>query len=58
MDMVMTCTGTEPSTSDLHMEAVSPTSMKQTMKMTSGRGAGTSVTITGKWLSADCGDIK
>ena len=35
-----------------------PTAMKMTAKQTSGRGAPASVTMTGKWLSDNCGDVK
>ena len=58
IDLNQVCTGAAPSTSEIHVEAPTPTSMKTTMKPTSGRGAGMTVTMTSKWLQTDCGDIK
>ena len=61
VDMVQTCTGANPSTNEMHVEATSPTTMKMTAKQTSGRNGGggpITVTMNGKWLQADCGDVK
>ena len=58
MDLKQVCTGTNPSTSDIHVDAPSQTDMKMTMKPTSGRGAGMTITMASKWLQADCGEIK
>lgn len=59
VDMTQACTGTNPSTNEIHVEATSPTKVKITGKQTSGqRGAPVTFTINGKWLSADCGDVK
>jgi hypothetical protein len=56
--MTQTCTGANASVSEVHIEATSPTAMKMTAKQTSGRGAPASVTMTGKWVSDNCGDVK
>ena len=53
-DMIQTCTGVAEGTREMHVEAPSPTSMKMVAKSTAGRGAGMTVTLTGKWLSDKC----
>jgi hypothetical protein len=58
LDVTQVCTGTQATTSDMHIEALSPTSIKIVNKMTSGRGGPMTATINGKWIGADCGDVK
>lgn len=63
MDYIETCTGTPATTSEMHLEASSPTSIKLTGKTTTttrGRGQPevNTVTITGKWVAEACGDVK
>lgn len=65
LDMTQNCTIEQPpgqTHSEIHVEAPSQTSLKITGNLTStaiGRGSQTmSVSATGKWLSADCGDVK
>jgi Spy/CpxP family protein refolding chaperone len=53
-EMIQTCTGAAEGTREIHVEAPSPTSMKMVAKATAGRGEGTTVTMTGKWLSDKC----
>jgi hypothetical protein len=53
-DMIQTCTGAAEGTREMHVEAPSPTSMKMVAKSTAGRGAGMTLTMTGKWLSDKC----
>ena len=63
MDYTEVCTGTPATTSEMHLEASSPTSIRMTGKTTTttrGRGQPevTSITITGKWVADACGDVK
>ena len=66
LDYVETCTGVQNTTTEMHVEASSPTSMKMTGTTTTspargrGRGEGQSstVTITGTWVADACGDVK
>lgn len=58
VDLTQTCTGMAEGTREAHIEAPTPTAMKMVSKSTSGRGAGTTVTITGRWLNASCGTVK
>lgn len=61
MDYTEVCTGTPATTSEMHLEASSPTSIRMTGKTTtSGRGQPevTTVTVTGKWVADACGDVK
>ena len=58
VEMTQTCSGPAAGTREARMEAPTPTSMKMVSKSTSGRGAGTTVNMDGKWLGADCGDTK
>jgi hypothetical protein len=59
LDITETCTSsTQPpdvTTSVLHVEAPSPTSVKITAQQT---GQPMIVNMTGKWVAAECGDIK
>jgi hypothetical protein len=60
MDYTEVCTGTPATTSEMHMEASSPTSIRMTGKTTTTRGQPevTTLTITGKWVADACGDVK
>ncbi len=58
IEMTQTCSGSAAGTRDARVEAPTPTTMKLVSKATSGRGAGTTVNMSGKWLGADCGDVK
>jgi len=62
MDSTVVCTGAQPMTAQMHIDAVSSTEYKGIMKAkaTGGRGGEMDLTIdmSGKWLGADCGDVK
>ena len=58
MDITQVCTGAMAGTRESHVEAPTPTSVKMLSKGTSGRGAGMTIAMTGKWLGADCGNEK
>jgi hypothetical protein len=63
MDYTEVCTGTPATTSEMHLEALSPENIRMTGKTTTtsgGRGQSevTTVTITGKWVADSCGDVK
>ena len=52
-DIVMTCGGNDPRTQTMHFEALSRESVRGTIKSTGGDGT-TEMTITGRWLAAEC----
>ena len=61
LESKVVCTGQHPSTMQMHFDALSPTSVKGTMKSTTTEGGKTmtgDVTMTAKWLGANCGDVK
>ncbi len=61
LENTMTCTGERPSKAVSRTEAQSPTAFTATVTSTStakGREMGVTIDMTGKWLSADCGDVK
>ena len=58
VEMSQTCSGPAAGTREARIEALTPTTMKMVSKSTSGRGAGTTVNMDGKWLGTDCGDTK
>ena len=61
LENTMICTGERPSKAVSRTEALSPTEFAGTVTSTStARGREMSVTIKmrGKWLGADCGDVK
>jgi len=61
MDANMVCTGERAMTGQAHFEAATPTAFKGTMKSTmteQGKTMTVNVAMTGKWLGADCGDVK
>ena len=58
VEITQTCSGSAAGTREARIEAPTPTAMKMVSKVTSGRGAGTTINMSGKWLGADCGDEK
>jgi len=52
-DVTMTCTGDRPHTETVHYEALSPESVRGTIKNTGGDGP-SEMTVTGKWVAAAC----
>lgn len=57
----VTCTGANAMAMQMHMDALSSTSIKATVKSAQtnrGRTMNVTATMTGKWLGADCGDTK
>jgi uncharacterized protein DUF3617 len=61
LEATVRCTGTQPMTGQMHLDALSPTSVKGTMKSEAteqGRSMTISMALTGKWLGADCGSTK
>jgi hypothetical protein len=61
LDTSVVCTGDRAMTGQIHIDALSSTSIKGNMK-SSTSGQGNTITfnmvMTGKWLGADCGDTK
>jgi hypothetical protein len=58
VEITQTCSGPAAGSREARIEAPTPTAMKIVSKATSGRGAGTTVNMDGKWLGADCGETK
>jgi hypothetical protein len=61
LDATVVCTGERARTEQMHIEALSSTSVEASIKLSSaeqGRPMTASVTMTGKWLGADCGNLK
>lgn len=61
MDMRQECSGRQKSSGTFHFEAASPETMTGTINMTITDGARTMTVkrvVNGKWLAADCGDLK
>jgi hypothetical protein len=61
LDANVVCTGERPRTMQVHVDALSSTTFKGTMKSTSNEQGKTftlDATMSGKWLSADCGTVK
>ena len=61
LDATITCAGERSMTGQMHVDAPSPTSIKGNIKSSSseqGRTMTVNVAMTGKWLGADCGDVK
>ena len=61
LEGTVVCTGASAMTVQMRLEASSPTQYKGTMKgkTTTGRGQmDMTADISGKWLGADCGDVK
>jgi len=61
LDAKVACTGEHPMTMQMHIDALSQTTFKGTIKSTNteqGKTMTVDGTMAGKWLSADCGDVK
>ncbi len=61
LDGTVTCTGDRAMSGEMHVLASSPTAFTGTMKMNTterGRPMTVDIKMTGKWLGADCGDVK
>ena|SRR6185503_8006854 len=61
MDATVVCTGAQAMTATIHVESASSTAYTGTMKAKAqARGGEMDMTIemAGKWLGADCGDVK
>lgn len=62
LEGAVTCTGQQAMAGQMHIDAISPTEIKGTVKATSSdaRGGAMSIamTLAGKWLGADCGNVK
>jgi hypothetical protein len=61
MDANVVCTGKRTTTSQMHIDAPSPTSFTGSVKSASaeqGQTMTVNVTMTGKWLGADCGTVQ
>ena len=61
LDASVVCTGEHPMQGQMHIDALSPTSVKGTVKSAvtdQGRTMTVNATLTGKWLAADCGSEK
>ncbi|MEO8467354.1 MAG: DUF3617 family protein [Gammaproteobacteria bacterium] len=54
-DISRTCSGEKERTEKMHVDAVTPESLKATIDMTSARGAA-HLTIVGTWIGAKCTD--
>ncbi len=61
LEGTVTCTGEHPTSGEMHIQTSGPTAFTGTMKMNAAEGGRTMVVdmkMTGKWLGADCGDVK
>jgi hypothetical protein len=61
LDAKVVCTGDRPVTMQMHVDALSSTAFKGTVKSANteqGKTMTVDGTMTGKWLGADCGDVK
>ena len=58
VDLTQVCTGPQGYTNNVHIEAPTPTGMTITNKLSGGPNGSTSTTTIGKWIAADCGDVK
>ena len=57
----VSCTGERTMSGEMHVEAPTPTAFTGTMKMNAvdrGRTMVVDIKMAGKWLGADCGDVK
>jgi len=60
-DATVVCTGEHPMKGQMHIDALSSTSIKGNFKAATteqGRTMNVTATLTGKWLGADCGSEK
>ncbi len=61
LDGTVTCTGDRAMSGEMHVQAPSPTAFTGTMKVNAaagGRAMVVDMKMQGKWLGADCGDVK
>jgi hypothetical protein len=61
LEGTIACTGERAMSGTLHIEAPTPTAFSGNMKSTSterGRTMTMNLTMAGKWLAAQCGDVK
>ena len=61
LEAAVTCTGENPRDGQVHIDALSSTAYKGTVKFTTtqrGRTMNVNGTIAGKWLVSDCGKVK
>ena len=61
LEVTTNCTGEHASTAQMHLDALSPTSIKGAIKSTTteqDRTMTLNVALTGKWLGSDCGSDK
>jgi hypothetical protein len=61
LEGTVTCTGERAMSGEMHVQAPTPTAFTATMKMNAVQGGRTMVVdmkMAGKWLGADCGDVK
>jgi hypothetical protein len=61
LEGTVACTGDHPMNGQMHLEATSPTSFTGTMKSNTteqGKTMTVDMNMSGKWLGADCGDVK
>jgi hypothetical protein len=61
LDATLVCTGEHARTEQMHVDALSSTSVEASIKVAGterGQTMTASVTMTGKWLGADCGNVK
>lgn len=61
MEVKFVCTGREKMAGDVHFQTPGPEAMSGTVDMTLSEGGVTmkmNRQMTGKWVSADCGDVK
>jgi hypothetical protein len=56
-DFTRQCSGDDTRTDVMHVEAASPMTFRASVKSTKADGT-TSLSLTGKWLSATCKDGK
>jgi hypothetical protein len=62
LEATVTCTGEQQTmTSHMHIDALAPTSIKGTanaMSTGNGRTMTMNMTLMGRWVGADCGEVK
>jgi beta-lactamase superfamily II metal-dependent hydrolase len=61
LEATVVCTGEHPMKGQMHIDALSPTSVKGTVKSATtdqGRTMTVNAVLIGKWLGADCGNEK
>ena len=61
MESIISCTGQQTMSAQMRIDALSPTSVKGTIKSAStmrGGAVNVNIALTGKWLGPDCGEVK